>query len=106
LGLQFEALLENDLYLHLADHANNMADRIRNTLRELHYSLFVDAPTNQVFPILPDVILDTIAEQVTFSEVERVDSNNRVVRFCTSWGTSQEDVDYLCKLLLDVSRNS
>jgi len=37
-----------------------------------------------------------LSEKFTFSEMERVDAKNRVVRFCTSWATSQSSVDELC----------
>lgn len=97
LGLQFEALLEDDLYLKISAHADKMADKLRDTLAQLQYPLLVSGVTNQVFPILPDVLLDKLQEKFTFSEQIRVDENHRAVRFCTSWATSEEAVDALCQ---------
>ena len=103
LGLQYEALLENDLYFKIASHADGLADKIRATLSELHYPLLVEGVTNQIFPILPDVLLDKLKENFTFSEQLRVDDTHRAVRFCTSWATSAEAVDALCNELKKLS---
>jgi len=99
LGLQFEALLEDDLYLRIASHADQMADRIRSTLKTLDCPLLVPGETNQIFPILPDSVLEQLSKEFTFSEQERVDESHRAVRFCTSWATKQADVDALCDAL-------
>ena len=103
LGLQYEALMEDDLYLRISSHADEMADKIRATLSELHYPLLVEGTTNQIFPILPDRLLEKLQENFTFTEQERVDASHRAVRFCTSWATSAEAVDALCDELRKVS---
>lgn len=104
LGLQFEALLENDLYMKISEHADRMADRIRDTLNKLHYPMLIDGVTNQIFPILPDVLLEKLKEQFTFTEQERVDSQHRAVRFCTSWATQEIAVQALCEELEKLSK--
>lgn len=104
LGLQFEALLENDLYMKISEHADRMADRIRDTLNKLHYPMLIDGVTNQIFPILPDVLLEKLKEQFTFTEQERVDSQHRAVRFCTSWATQEISVQALCEELEKLSK--
>lgn len=103
LGLQYEALFEDGLYFEIAKHADKMADQIRATLDELHYPLLVEGVTNQVFPILPDTLLDKLEKNFTFTEQERVDDSHRAVRFCTSWATSPEAVDALCVELRKLS---
>lgn len=103
LGLQYEALLEDGLYLKIAAHADALADKIRATLADLQYPLLVDGVTNQIFPILPDTLLDKLKESFTFSEQERVDETHRAVRFCTSWATTLEAVDALCDALRKLS---
>ena len=103
LGLQYEALMEDNLYLRISAHADVMADKIRETLSELHYPLLVEGTTNQIFPILPDWLLDKLQENFTFTEQERVDASHRAVRFCTSWATSEKAVDALCNELRKLS---
>lgn len=96
LGVQFEALLENGLYFDISAHADRMADMLRSTLEKHGYPLLVDGVTNQVFAVLPDLLLEKLSSDFTFSEQERVDETHRAVRFCTSWATKPEDVMALC----------
>lgn len=103
LGLQYEALLNEGLYLKISSHANDMADKIRAVLAELGYPLLVSTTTNQVFPILPDALLKRLMDDFTFSEQERIDEKHRAVRFCTSWATTQASVDALCDALRKLS---
>lgn len=103
LGIQFDVLFQDDLYLDIARNANKLADKIRVTLKECGYKFLVETTTNQIFPIMPNRVLDRLAEQFTFSEMERYDDKNRVVRFCTSWATTQESVDELCSMILSLS---
>lgn len=103
LGLQFDAILENNLYFELAAHANRQADQLRETLAQLGYPLLVENTTNQVFPILPDRVLAALSKEFTFSETEQVDETHRAVRFCTSWATRQEHTDALCAALRENS---
>lgn len=90
LGAQFEALFEDDLYMQISAHANRMADRLRKTLSELGYSLFVPGVTNQVFAILPDKLLAELSKDFMFCEHQRIDADHRAVRFCTSWATKPD----------------
>ena len=103
LGLQYEALMDDDLYLKIAARADKMADKLRATLAELGYPLLVEGVTNQVFPILPDSLLDVLKSDFTFSEQMRVDAEHRAVRFCTSWATSEEAISALCEALKKLS---
>ena len=104
LGVQFCALLEDKLYFKISEHANGLADQLRKTLDKLGYSLFVPGVTNQVFPVLPDGLLARLREKFSFTEQQRFDETHRVVRFCTSWATTQENMDLLCKTLEELSR--
>ena len=96
LGVQFEAILQDDLYFKIAEHADKLADMLRATFDELHVPYLVPGNTNQIFPILPDAVLDKLAETYVFCEQERVDNTHRAVRFCTSWATKEENVAKLC----------
>lgn len=101
LGVQFMALFENDLYTDISAHANQLADRIRDTIAFLPCKSLAINTTNQIFPILSDEALAALSKEFTFCEFGRVDENHRAVRFCTSWATREEDVDALCKALCD-----
>ena len=105
LGVQFDALFENDLYFKISAHANALADQIRETLNSLGYPLLVPGTTNQVFPILPDTLLCKLAENFSFTQQERVSPTHRAIRFCTSWATTQKNVDALCDTLKKLSKS-
>ena len=95
LGVQFDALLEDDLYFRIAAHADRLADEIRACFDALNVPYLIPGITNQIFPILPDTVLDELAKKYVFTEQERVDENHRAVRFCTSWATKPENVQEL-----------
>lgn len=97
LGVQFEALLEGDLYFEISRHADGLADKIRRCLQRNHVPMYVENETNQIFPILPDAVLAQLQKTYVFTEQCRVDDAHRAVRICTSWATGDENVDRLCR---------
>lgn len=104
LGVQFEALMEGNLYLEISKHADALADKIRNTLDEIGAPYYVPGVTNQIFPILSDELLSELSREFVFTEQCRVDETHRAVRFCTSWATTKENVDALCTKLKQLSK--
>ena len=96
LGVQFKALFEDNLYFDISAHAIRLADQIRATFNEMGIQYLVPGVTNQIFPILSDDFLAELAKNFMFTEMERVDEHHRCVRFCTSWASTQENVDALC----------
>lgn len=96
LGVQFDALMEDDLYFKIAAHADRLADKLRDKMKSLNIPFLIESTTNQIFPILPDEILAKLDEKYVYTEQERVDASHRAVRFCTSWATKEENVDSLC----------
>lgn len=104
LGLQFEALFEDGLYYEISRHAVSMADQIRSTLEALGYPLLVSGRSNQIFPILPNILLAELAQNFTFIEQAVIDPNHKAIRLCTSWATTQSSVDALCAELHRLSK--
>ena len=96
LGVQFTALMEDDLYFRISEHAIAMADKIRATLDDLGILYLVPGITNQIFPIFSDAALAELGKTFVFTEMGRVDDTHRAVRICTSWATKVENVDALC----------
>lgn len=102
LGAQFDALLQDDLYFTISRHADVQADRIRQVLQQMDCPMVAENTTNQIFPILPDLLLEELGKEFTFAEMGRVDADHRAVRFCTSWASREEDVTLLCQTLLQL----
>lgn len=99
LGLQFEALFENDLYYEISRHAVAQADRLRQTFAELGCPLVCPNQTNQVFVTLPNTVLAELSAEFTYATWDSVDDDHTTVRFCTSWATKPESVEALCLTL-------
>ena len=99
LGLQFDTLFTDNLYLRIGDRAVAYADRIREKLTGLGLPLCYGSPTNQVFTEITDEFRDRLAEQVNFSFWCKPDDTHTVIRFATSWATTGEDVEKLLKIL-------
>ena len=99
LGIQFGVLFEDNLYYEAGAHADRLADRLRDTLTELGCPMLVEGVTNQLFPILPDAVLEELKKEFSFVTMDKMDDTHHAVRFCTSWATSEENVDRLCGAL-------
>lgn len=95
LGIQFDTLFTDDLYLMISRHAIDMAHQIREIFVSAGYPLLFDSPTNQQYPIMPDSELAEIGKNFGYEYWERVDETHSGVRFCASWATTQENVDAL-----------
>lgn len=95
LGLQYLALLEDNLYFTTSAETNRKAARIQTALSELGYSFLLLTPTNQIFPIFPDRELEILSKKYTFCPIERIDATTSCVRICTNWATREEEIDSL-----------
>lgn len=98
-GVQFEALFEDGLYDKLGKWAVDLALKLRAGLSERGFSLFIDSPTNQQFPVLENALLEKLTEKVKYSFWEPFDETRSVVRFATSWATEPQVVSELFKVL-------
>lgn len=95
LGVQFEAVLRDGLYLELAAHANRLAERISKGLAEMNIPLLAQSPSNQVFPILPNHVVEKLQSEFTFEIQEPIDDTHTCIRFVTAWCSTEEDVSAL-----------
>ena len=99
LGVQFDALFTDALYLRISEHADRMAEKLRDTFTALGYPFYMPPQTNQLFPILPAAVREKLAEDFTFIEMDWAGEDRRVCRFCTSWATNARNVEALCEKL-------
>ncbi len=99
LGVQFDALFTDNLYLSISAHAIKMAMKLKEGLTAKGCPFLLDSPTNQQFVILENSRLEQLRRQVVFSVWEPVDESHTAVRFATSWATREADVDALLKIL-------
>lgn len=99
LGIQFDTLFTDGLYMEIGRSAIRNADRIREALAAKGYVLCFDSPTNQVFPLLENRKMEALSDRVVFSFWESRDPEHTVIRFATSWATTEEDTEALIRLL-------
>jgi len=92
LGIQFWELFKDDLYFELARHANQMAARLRDEIRKAGFGFLTHSPSNQIFPILPNYIINKLQKNYAFYIWEAVDANTSAIRLVTSWATKEEAV--------------
>jgi len=88
---QFEALLADDLWIRLADHANRMATLLYEQTREIP-GVRYDAPpaVNSVFPVLPHHVIGPLRDWCFFWDW---DVSRNQVRWMTAWDTTEQDVE-------------
>lgn len=99
LGLQFGALFRDGLYERIGHHAVALAMRLQEAFKRAGYEVVVDSPTNQQFFRLPNAVIDRLRESVSFEYWGPRGESSSTVRFVTSWSTTDEDVERLCRLL-------
>lgn len=92
LGIQFQELFQDNLYFDLARHANAMANLLKNGISKAGYKFLTHSSTNQIFPILPNSLIEELQEKYSFYIWTKVDSDNSAIRLVTSWATKEEAV--------------
>ncbi|MCU1490954.1 MAG: low specificity L-threonine aldolase [Acidimicrobiaceae bacterium] len=100
---QLLALLEGDLWLSSARHANEMARRLRAGAEELPEIRFTQATeANALFAVLPPGVADEVRQRYRFYDW---DSRSGEVRWMCSWDTTEDDVDGFLKALAEALGN-
>ena len=99
LGVQFDALFTDNLYYKIGEHGILMADKLKNIFKSKGFRFYLESPTNQQFIILENSKMDELSKTIAFSFWEKYDENHTVVRFATSWSTTQQDLEELEKAL-------
>lgn len=115
LGIQFEALFlqagaepgeegsaQQVLYLELGRHANEMAEKIAEALKECGYNFYAPACSNQLFPILPNQVLTSLSKEFVYSVQAKVDEDHSAIRLVTSWATTEEQVAKLIQFFREL----
>ena len=93
LGLQFDALFTDDLYLRLGRRGVGCAMRLRDGLHALGVSFSPESLSNQQFPILTAEQLARLEGKVGYEIWQRRCDGSAVVRLCSSWHTTEAEID-------------
>ncbi len=98
-GVQFETLFTDGLYQKIARHAVELALRIRDAFVARGIRVAFPSPTNQQFFVLPNELMDRLRKEVSFENWGPRGEQETTVRFVTSWGTTEADVERLERLI-------
>ena len=99
LGVQFDALFTEDLYGEIGRHGIGMAEELKEVLRGAELPFFLETETNQQFVILANTKMEELRKEVGFDFWEPYDAEHTVVRFATSWSTTEADIEKLREAL-------
>jgi len=92
LGLQFRELFSAGLFHSLPKFANDMAAQLSRGIIDAGYKLEAETETNQVFPILPNEVIDSLNKSFAFYNWEKRGADQSVIRLVTSWATDEAQV--------------
>ena len=96
LGLRFCALLEDDTYETDDGPGRCLRYGNRGSLQKKKVSRNSWTATQaQQFVIVTDEQAEKLAKEYTFEQERTLDDGRRVVRFCTSWATTEAEKEQL-----------
>jgi len=99
LGIQFDTLFTEDLYLKLGENAIRMAEYLKTEMKKKDIQFFINSITNQQFFVMENTKLKALSKKAGFSIWEPFDETHTVIRFATSWATTKDQVDKLVSLI-------
>jgi threonine aldolase len=99
ISAQFAVMLEDDLWLKNARHANAMATRLAEKVGALGIKVTQSVDANEVFAVLDPEVTTAAQERYAFYVW---DESTGEVRWVTSWDTTEADVDGFAALLGDL----
>jgi threonine aldolase len=92
IGVQFEALLRDGLFDELALHANAMAMKMADGIRELGFVFLHPAETNLLIPVFPARVAEVLHNSYEFYDWQK-SGDITAVRIVTSWATPESVID-------------
>ncbi|MFT5113482.1 MAG: threonine aldolase [Parasphingorhabdus sp.] len=93
LGIQFAQLFKDDLFFRSSQFANRMARKLSKGIVENGHDLASITESNQIFPILPNPLIEKLQENFAFYQWQKLKDNHSVIRLVTSWATDEQRVD-------------
>jgi len=97
-GVQFDALFKDNLYIQISEYAIDMAMKLKQIFNTAGVQFFIDSPTNQQFVILEDEFASRIMQKgILFEKWEGLSGGRSAYRFVTSWFTRESDIAELEK---------
>ena len=99
LGVQFEAMFTDGLYLECGETAVSAARRIRAALLKKGLPLAFDGPTNQIFVVLTRAQSAALERDFALGHWDATGGETDILRICTSWATTPEQTAALIEAI-------
>ncbi len=99
MGVQFQALMEDDLIFRLGAHSNQMATKLAEGIKKAGYRFAVEPATNLIFPVFPNSLIKELQKKVMFEGWRPYPDGTSAIRLVTSWGSTEEEVNDFLKLI-------
>jgi len=93
LGIQFETLLKDGLYIEISRNAVAQAMKLKEAFVSHGCPLLYDSPTNQQFPIVSQRIFTELGRHFSMMVWEKLPEDKLALRVTTSWATRDDDVE-------------
>ena len=97
IGIQFSEMFRDDLFFEMGKHANQMAEKLANAILAKGHNFLTEPSSNQIFPILPNSIIEKLQQDFEFYIWQKIDDQNSAIRLVTSWITPEEQVESFIK---------
>ncbi|MGL4382630.1 MAG: threonine aldolase family protein [Bacilli bacterium] len=98
IAIQFCEFFNNDLYLKLASHANEMAMKVRDVFVSNGYTMASNSQTNQQFVLVNQQQYEYLIKEYQVADFTQNDEIY-ILRFMCSWATKKEDIINLSKYI-------
>jgi threonine aldolase len=102
-SMMFNKLLENDLYLENARHANELCQKLKEELLKLNIEICYPNKTNQLFIKLSSKLIENLSTLYAFEVWEDL-GDAKIIRLVTSWATKEESIEEFIKDLKEMDR--
>jgi len=70
--------------------------RIKRAFAAKDIKAYIDSCTNQQFVVVDEHQYKALAENYVFEDEGRTPEGKYIIRFCTSWSSTAEEVEALC----------
>ena len=81
--------------MEISRHAIEMAMRLKGIFAFRGIPFYIDSPTNQQFPILTKELMDALEGKALYEIWAKLPNGRYVTRFCTSWCTTEAQLQEL-----------
>ena len=85
--------------MKIARNAIDKANKMKEIFKAKQYRFYLETPTNQQFIIMENRKMQELRQKISFSFWAKYDDNHTIVRFATSWATTDEAIKELESIL-------